>query len=604
MIAADNRLDAIFPDAALTEKDDIVAAAARMLNDPSLVDRRHEPFFAIDNPGSTDIDQAMRLTKRPDGGYIVDYALADAAAYIKPGMALFNEAMQRGASYYLPGLSIPMLPDALSEGVISLNAHEDHRAMIISVHLDKDGNVEKNSVSRAVIHSQAQLTYEGVSAELEGKGKIGADEHNKPVPKAVREQLALFQEIGEKRIVKAKERGVVEPERREMHIDTSQGHFALKDSKSDYASKLNAEFSIMANVGGAEQFLSSTVPGISVPALFRVHQEPGDGAYAALARQTATIVREHKLPSSWAWQPQQESLASWVERIKTLPTTDRERELSMVLQSASIRINVASEYSTTPGAHSGLKVDSYGRFSAPMREQVGVVSHAIVFAKDALERAFAGVEQGGAKLSVAEAQALWAPLLLGSVVAPKDIPQSRQALAAKAQELLSAPPAQFAALAQTLAKQALTQGPITAEEQKLVDDVVNRARGAGNSGKMRQAQVEGAARKLLFDDLFMKDLGGDPNGSPNAPKREGFITAVTPGRVYIQLRDPDIEVRLATDDLRHGCKDARFQLTDEGCTLVTDDKNAGAVARLTVGHSVNLQAVAHDGDRLRFAIVD
>ncbi len=598
-VAADARLDPVFPAAAIAEAAAIEAAATVGLADKSLVDLTHKPFFAIDNPGSTDIDQAMCLERRADGGYTVSYALADPAYYIKPGSALFTEAMQRGASYYLPGLSIPMLPSTLSDGVVSLNAHEPHRAMVITINLDKNGNVDQPAtMSRAKIHSQAQLTYEGVSDELEGRAPIAADEHGHAVPKAVRAQLALFQEIGEKRIVKAKERGVVEPDRREMKIGSDDGRFLLKDTRSDFASKLNAEFSIMANVGGAEQFLSSPIPGLYVPGLYKVHREPADGAYRALARQTGELARMHRLPDQWHWKPQAETLSSYVDRLKTLPANDREQRLSLVLQQQAVRINVASEFGREPGVHSGLKVDHYGRFSAPMREQVGVVSHAVVFAKDALERA---VVAGG--LSTAEAHALWAPLLLGALVAPGDIPVERRSLSAQAQALTSSAPEALGALAKSLAASATAQAPsLSAAEQKLIDTVVERAKNAGNSGKMKQGQVDGASRKLLFDDLFNNDLGGNAAGNPNAPKRAGVVTSVTPAKVYVQLRDPDVEVRLGMDDLRRHFPDARFHLEDEGCSLVGESASAG-VPRVVVGGEIELQATYHDGDRLHFGIV-
>ena len=600
IVAADARLDAVFPAAAIAETAQITAGAAAALADKSLIDLTEKPFFAIDNPGSTDIDQAMLLERRADGGCTISYALADPAHYIKPGSAPFDEAMSRGASYYLPGLSIPMLPSALSDGVVSLNAHEDHRAMVITINLDKDGAVDQPSqVSRAKIHSQAQLTYEGVSAELEGTATIGADEHGKPVPSAVRDQLALFQEIGARRIVKAKERGVVEPDRREMKIGFDDGRFFLKDTHSDLASKLNAEFSIMANVGGADQLVSSTVPGLYLPGLFRVHQEPGHGTYAALARQTNELANQHGLDVGWRWKSNTESLSSYVDRLKTLPTNDREQRLSLVLQQQAVRINVSSDYESSPSPHSGLKLEHYGRFSAPMREQVGVISHAIVFAKDALERA---VVAGG--LGHADAIALWAPLLLGALVAPNQIPVERRELAGRVQMLLTTSPQELGALAKTLAAQATAQAPsLTASEQKLVDTVVERARGAGNSGKMKQGQVDGASRKLLFDDLFNSDLGGNALGSAQAPRHAGVITSVTPGKVYVQLRDPDVEVRLGADDLRRHAPNAQFRLEDEGVTLVTDDVDAGAVARLVIGGEVFVQATHHDGDRLHFGIV-
>lgn len=603
MVAASQKLDATFPKAAVAEAAAVEAAQPASLSDKSLVDLTHLPFFAIDNDHSSDIDQAMHLEKRSDGGYVMSYALADAAHYVKPGTALFEQAMQRGASYYLPGLSIPMLPDALSKGVVSLNAHEDHRAMVLQVRLDKDGNVEgEATVLRAKIHSQAQLTYNGVSAELEGKGAVTKDQHGKPVPRAVSAQLKLFEEIGEKRIDKAKARGVVEPDRREMEIGFDEGKFFLHEQKSDWASKLNAELSILANVKGAEALASSKIPGVQVPGIFRVHAEPQGGAKKALARQVAVIVEKNGLPSTWLWQ-KSESLAQWVDRLKVLPQSsgaagDRERALSLVLQTAAVRINVASQYERDPGKHSGLQLEHYGRFSAPMREQVGVMSHAVLFAKTALETAF-----DQAKLTPQQATALWAPLLLGAVVDPQKIPPARQQLAQQAQALLTTTGPELIALAKTLAAQAQQQAPsLSSDEKKLVDDVMNRAMNAGNTSKMKQGQVEGAGLKLLFDDLFLQDLGGNPLGNPNAPKRAGTVTSVTPAKVYVQLKDPDVEIRLSLDDLKRHCPNAAFHLEDEGVSLVGDNQAASSVARLLVGQEIQVQATHHDGDRLHFAV--
>jgi ribonuclease R len=600
-IAGAEKLDANFSPRCQTEATALAAAQPTSLADRSLVDLSKKPFFAIDNPGSTDIDQAMLLEKRPDGGYVISYALADASHYIKPGMALFDEAMKRGASYYLPGLSIPMLPEELSEGAISLNAHEDHRALVLQIRLDKDGNVEGPAdVLRAKIHSQAQLTYGGVSTLLQEKKPIAADEHGKPVPRAVTAQLALFEEIGQKRIDKARARGVVEPERREMRIGFDDARFFLTDRKADYASKLNAELSILANVGGAEALSSTKLSGVWVPGIFKTHEEPAPSTYAALARQVNVIVDRNGLAESWRWDQRTESLATWVERVKTLPDSPRERALSLVLQTAAVRINVASSYEREPGTHSGLKVQAYGRFSAPMREQVGVISHAVLFAKDALERC--AVE---AKLSPEQARALWAPLLLGATVPSSDIPEARRALSAQAQALLSTSGPERAALATTLAAQAMKQAPaLSAEEQKLVDGVFDRAMGAGNNSKIRQGQVESAALRLLFDDLFLSDLGGNPEGNKAAPRRAGVITAVTPAKVYVQLNDPDVEVRIGLDDLRRLAPGAKFHLEEEACALVSDAAGGGPLSRLYVGAEVKVQATHHDGEKLHFTIAE
>ncbi len=600
LVAGDAGVSGLFSEPCRAEAMALAADQATSLACRSLVDLTDQPFFAIDNPGSKDIDQAMHLQKRADGGYVVSYALADASYYIKPGTSLFEEAMTRGASYYLPGLSLPMLPAELSEGAISLNAHENHRALVLRLHLDASGAVEgPPEVIRAKIRSQAQLTYGGVSRLLSEGKAIAADEHEKPLPPAVLAQLTLFEEIGTKRVEHARLRGVVDAERREQVIAFDHERFFLKDPGADYASKLNAELSILANVGGA-QALTTELAGIWVPGIFKTHDEPAPSTYAALSRQVDVVVRRHGLPEAWRWDDRRESLAAWVERLKTLPTTPRERALSQVLQMSAVRINVASGYEREPGAHAGLKVQGYGRFTAPMREQVGIVSHAVLFAKSALERVVAS-----AGLSASQAQALWAPLLLGATVAPAEIPARRRALAAAAQALLSTTGPEQRAIAKRLAYEALQQAPgLAPEEKALVDDTFDRAMNAGNRSKVRQGQVESSARRLLFDDLFLNDLGGHPEGSPRAPRRAGIITAVTPSKLYVQLQDPDVEVRLGLEDLRRTCPGAKFRLEEEGAALVSDDSRAGPVARLFVGADVFVMATHHDGDRLHFAVVE
>ena len=98
------------------------------LDDRSLVDRRSLPFITIDNEDSRDLDQALCIQRVVSGGYAVFYALADASYYVRPGGALFVEAVRRAASYYLPGFSVPMLPRALCEGIVG----EKRRALLIA----------------------------------------------------------------------------------------------------------------------------------------------------------------------------------------------------------------------------------------------------------------------------------------------------------------------------------------------------------------------------------------------------------------------------------------------------------------------------------------
>ncbi|NEE23774.1 RNB domain-containing ribonuclease, partial [Streptomyces sp. SID7499] len=97
------------------------AEAARAPDLSAHEDATDLPFLTIDPPGSTDLDQAMHLERRRDGrGYRVHYAIADVAAFLRPGGALDAEAHRRVTTLYFPDDRIPLHPPVLSEGAASL----------------------------------------------------------------------------------------------------------------------------------------------------------------------------------------------------------------------------------------------------------------------------------------------------------------------------------------------------------------------------------------------------------------------------------------------------------------------------------------------------
>jgi exoribonuclease R len=122
-----------FPADALREAEE--AARAPL---PPREDRRDIELFTIDPPGSMDLDQAMALARRPAGGYRIDYAIADVAAFVTPGSALDAEAHRRVVTRYLPDGNAPLHPHVLSEGAASLLPGEDRLAVLWSFELEAD----------------------------------------------------------------------------------------------------------------------------------------------------------------------------------------------------------------------------------------------------------------------------------------------------------------------------------------------------------------------------------------------------------------------------------------------------------------------------------
>ncbi|MBO3738428.1 RNB domain-containing ribonuclease [Actinoplanes flavus] len=168
--------------------------SARVTSLPE-VDRTGVEFVTLDPASSRDLDQAVHLSRRAGGGYRVRYAIADVAAYVRPGGVLEAESWARGQTVYLPDGRIPLHPPVLSEGAVSLLPDGDRAAVVWTIDLDGDGETVAVEVERGRVRSRAKLDYETVQRQI-GAGTV-------PEP------LALLPEIGGLLARRAAERGAV-----------------------------------------------------------------------------------------------------------------------------------------------------------------------------------------------------------------------------------------------------------------------------------------------------------------------------------------------------------------------------------------------------------
>ena len=369
-IAASHGLDPLFPDDAMRETEALLERPG--LDDPTLEDLRPLPFCSVDDASTRDIDQALHL-ERDGPGWLVRYALADAAWYVRPGRPLWNEAMQRGASFYLPGLVIPMLPRPLSEGLISLLQGVDRRALVFTMRLDERGHCLDTQISRALIHNRAQLSFEEVQELLDG--------HDSPrITGELAASLRLLPLIGHARTQLAQERDVVRFRR--VQVKTSLGRdglrfFAHGEHRND-VERHNEQLSLLCNVEGA-RYLERAGPREGIQPIYRVHPAPPPERFDAFAGLLRGLTRRRGLDADvWSWERGERSLATFLRQLPADPPFQR---LSRVVQRHAIRLNLRSTFEEEPAAHFGVGASVYARFSAPMREMVGIFLH-----KEAWER--------------------------------------------------------------------------------------------------------------------------------------------------------------------------------------------------------------------------
>jgi exoribonuclease R len=150
------------PAAALAEAEQVAGQPLSATGD----DLRDVAFVTIDPPGSRDLDQALHITADGDG-WLVQYAIADLAAFVRPDGAIDQAARERGVTIYLPDKKSPLHPTRLSEGAASLLPGEDRPAIVWRIRLDGNAEIGDIAVRRARVRSRRAYSYDEVQAALD-----------------------------------------------------------------------------------------------------------------------------------------------------------------------------------------------------------------------------------------------------------------------------------------------------------------------------------------------------------------------------------------------------------------------------------------------------
>lgn len=362
-IASELELSIPFSEQELAETRQLLAEPG--LADPALVDRTNLPFCTIDGPTSKDLDQAFHASPRAGGGYVVRYAIADAAHFVPIQSALFEGAMARGASYYFPGFSLPMLPRELSEGLVSLNPDVIRRAVVFEMTLDDDGELVETRLERARIRSRAKLAFGDVQAFYD-------DPAGSPIRGSeLAESLALLREVGEKRIALATASDVVRYRRREVDVKIagdSMG-FVVLDAVRDRVELYNEQISILCNREAGRLLAEHPAPHLQP--IYRVHPAPEAANVTGFFELAKATVAAHGLPDDLAPRPG-EPVATYLRR---LPNDGPSLRVGRAIERQALLINVRSAFATEPDKHYGVGAEVYARASSPMREVVGVFLH-------------------------------------------------------------------------------------------------------------------------------------------------------------------------------------------------------------------------------------
>ncbi|ESA39016.1 exoribonuclease ii [Leptolyngbya sp. Heron Island J] len=135
--------------------------------DANRLDLTHLKVYTIDDESTREIDDGLSLEILEEGRHRIWVHIADPTRWLLPGDDIDLEARRRCTTVYLPTGMIPMFPEALATGPMSLRQGEICCALSFGIVLDELGAVEKYDIRASLIKPTYRLTYDDVDEMLE-----------------------------------------------------------------------------------------------------------------------------------------------------------------------------------------------------------------------------------------------------------------------------------------------------------------------------------------------------------------------------------------------------------------------------------------------------
>lgn len=369
-------LDTDFPEAVTRE----VARTPKVVTKQEhgrRLDLRDVFTLTIDPDDAKDFDDALSLQPLPGGGTRIGVHIADVSHYVKGGTALDSEARKRGNSTYLVGCVIPMLPNALSNGICSLVEAEDRLTKTAFLDFDAQGNPTGTAFANTIIRSNKRLTYKQAYSCLEmddleairatpmppshqtgSTGRALAEIDDAELSQ-IRNTIRAFWAIASKLRKKRFKSGSLELDMPEVKIYVDAEGYAdrMVAVEHDESHQLVEEFMLAANEAVAKAFFDAGMATLS-----RVHDNPEEEKLIELRDQlTLAGVKIGDLTN-------RREVSKMLKQIKDHPQ-------AYTLKLAFLRSLKQACYRASYDGHYGLAKNYYLHFTSPIRRYSDLIVH-------------------------------------------------------------------------------------------------------------------------------------------------------------------------------------------------------------------------------------
>lgn len=308
----------------------------------------------IDGENAQDFDDAVSIRMLENGHYLLGVHIADVSHYVKPGSFLDREAFERGTSVYFPELTLPMLPEKLSNHVCSLRPKEERLTVSVLLEIDRNGKVLKSVFHPSFIQTAERLTYHSVYKIFEG------DKGERERYSDLVSDLLLMKDLA--RILRKRRvrQGSLDFDLLEPELVYKEGslHSVVPYERNE-AHQVIEEFMVAANEAVAS-FLSQK----NVPLIQRLHPRP---AFKDLEK-LKEILSYFGLSLPSVRKVESRDLQYALKEFEGKP---EEKFINLqVLRSLKLAV-----YSAEEEGHYGLAKKKYTHFTSPIRRYPDLVVH-------------------------------------------------------------------------------------------------------------------------------------------------------------------------------------------------------------------------------------
>jgi len=323
-------------------------------------DLRSLNIITIDGATAKDFDDAVYVEMTAQGFHLI-VAIADVSHYVKNATSMDKDAYDRGTSVYFPNFVIPMLPEALSNGLCSLNPHVPRLALVADMFFNFTGEMTSSSFYEAVIESKARVTY-GQAQEIVDAPEGESETHQKFAH--VKDNILRCADLAKVLMAKRFKEGSLDLEvpETELLIDGAGEPVDVIKSERLFAHRLIEEMMLAANVAVAK-FLAEK----EIPAIYRTHEPPDPLKIRMLEKYLQNFGSKAHLSGDRLQKKLTKALHEFTNESQ-----------SQIIHILTLRSMSQAKYTLDNIGHFGLGFDYYTHFTSPIRRYPDLIVHRLI----------------------------------------------------------------------------------------------------------------------------------------------------------------------------------------------------------------------------------